>query len=525
MITLFEHANFQGRSQTLAAGRYDLPQLAIGNDRVSSVRVPPGWKVILCEHAGFQGRQRVLAADTMYIGDELNDRTSSVIVEAPVIPAAAPAPPLPVSPEIPWPAVDEVVTRVDKMKTHTEEIRARIRAVDATLEYTVEKLDLSRKIDDGLGKLDDGLATASRLLQVAALIPPIRTAVSRMRDVFDGFRASVTRAREVSGRVEKAIKPIREKLAKTEKATTQALQTCARAVRVETWSILVIRGAKQCLKGNHSDPKARALESACAKVMPIVAAMDGVQVRILEPCKRVEDAVRNMRDEIDGLGSLEAAVRRVLDELKPVLDILREIEEKLDFKLGLWPVEVSIREILEFAQKFSALLDEALDLLRPIFDRLNFNMSFDLPGLDRLENWGKGLVLDLEKFDLEWAPLAALTMDWETSFEKLEAMHEEIKRQYEGCCGRAVLALADPPQVTFYRDANYAVKLGSFGPGRYNIHTDNDTISSVQVPDGLKLTLYEHAEWQGASKSFTRDAVYVGDDFNDRTSSFVIEYS
>ena len=113
----------------------------------------------------------------------------------------------------------------------------------------------------------------------------------------------------------------------------------------------------------------------------------------------------------------------------------------------------------------------------------------------------------------------------QTSFEKLEAMHEEIKRQYEGCCGRAVLALADPPQVTFYRDANYAVKLGSFGPGRYNIHTDNDTISSVQVPDGLKLTLYEHAEWQGASKSFTRDAVYVGDDFNDRTSSFVIEYS
>ena len=65
-VTIYEHANFQGRSQVLAAGRYDnaLGQLTIGNDTLSSLTVPKGFVVRLYEHFRFQGRFIDIKQDT-----------------------------------------------------------------------------------------------------------------------------------------------------------------------------------------------------------------------------------------------------------------------------------------------------------------------------------------------------------------------------------------------------------------------------------------------------------------------------
>jgi hypothetical protein len=41
-VTIFEHANFEGRSQVLAKGRFALEEISIGNDTLSSLKVPPG---------------------------------------------------------------------------------------------------------------------------------------------------------------------------------------------------------------------------------------------------------------------------------------------------------------------------------------------------------------------------------------------------------------------------------------------------------------------------------------------------
>lgn len=51
----------------------------------------------------------------------------------------------------------------------------------------------------------------------------------------------------------------------------------------------------------------------------------------------------------------------------------------------------------------------------------------------------------------------------------------------------------------------------------------NDKLSSVKVTPGIKVTLYEHKDFQGASKVLLADTSYVGDDFNDKTSSIKIE--
>ena len=80
-VTLFQHANYGGASQSLGLGRFDVARLAVGNDQVSSVLVPPGFKVTLFEKAGFTGRKKVIQGDQTYVGDDFNDIVSSVIVE------------------------------------------------------------------------------------------------------------------------------------------------------------------------------------------------------------------------------------------------------------------------------------------------------------------------------------------------------------------------------------------------------------------------------------------------------------
>ncbi|MCX4241083.1 beta/gamma crystallin-related protein [Paraliomyxa miuraensis] len=92
-VVLFQHQNFGGNSQRLEVGEYDVRQLSIGNDVVTSLRVLPGYEVTLYENAGFSGNSRTYSADTAYIGSDFNDKTSSVIVrraqaaKPPVIPA------------------------------------------------------------------------------------------------------------------------------------------------------------------------------------------------------------------------------------------------------------------------------------------------------------------------------------------------------------------------------------------------------------------------------------------------------
>jgi hypothetical protein len=77
--------------------------------------------------------------------------------------------------------------------------------------------------------------------------------------------------------------------------------------------------------------------------------------------------------------------------------------------------------------------------------------------------------------------------------------------------------------VVVYDDSQYRGYRQELGAGSYGwgqIH--NDTISSLRVPAGMSVTLYTDTHFQGRSKTFTKDTPYVGDDFNDQTSSIVV---
>ena len=81
LVVIYEHANYQGENQSLSEGKYNLADINIGNDKLSSIRIPYGIKVTLFEHINFRGRRKTFTTNTKYVGDDFNDLTSSLTIE------------------------------------------------------------------------------------------------------------------------------------------------------------------------------------------------------------------------------------------------------------------------------------------------------------------------------------------------------------------------------------------------------------------------------------------------------------
>jgi hypothetical protein len=94
-----------------------------------------------------------------------------------------------------------------------------------------------------------------------------------------------------------------------------------------------------------------------------------------------------------------------------------------------------------------------------------------------------------------------------------------------------------PKGATLFKDRGFAGRERLYTEGSYDVNsmnayygsTDllvesiNDAVSSVKLDPGYKVTLYDHGDFSGASKTFTASAEYVGDDFENKTSSIVVE--
>lgn len=82
-VTLFEHSDFAGTSQSFSADVARLSGTAIGNDRASSVRVAPGCTATLYQDVDFRGPATVLHSDFARLtGTEVgNDAVSSLRVD------------------------------------------------------------------------------------------------------------------------------------------------------------------------------------------------------------------------------------------------------------------------------------------------------------------------------------------------------------------------------------------------------------------------------------------------------------
>ncbi len=80
-VTLHDECDFRGKGYYLEAGTYRLYQMKIGNDKLSSLQVPAGYRVTLYEDDYFRGRTRTFTGTVNCLDSAWNNMASSIVVE------------------------------------------------------------------------------------------------------------------------------------------------------------------------------------------------------------------------------------------------------------------------------------------------------------------------------------------------------------------------------------------------------------------------------------------------------------
>lgn len=81
VAVLYIGYDYTGISQTLGIGSYTMSSLAIGNDKLSSLKVADGYQVTLYENSDYTQKIGTYTNDTASFGDKFDNKTSSIIVE------------------------------------------------------------------------------------------------------------------------------------------------------------------------------------------------------------------------------------------------------------------------------------------------------------------------------------------------------------------------------------------------------------------------------------------------------------
>ena len=86
-VTVYQHVNFRGDSYSVGEGEHsigDIRRSDVGNDRISSIAIQPGYSVYACEHSRFRGTCHTFTSDTADLRTiHFNDKISSFRVDAP----------------------------------------------------------------------------------------------------------------------------------------------------------------------------------------------------------------------------------------------------------------------------------------------------------------------------------------------------------------------------------------------------------------------------------------------------------
>jgi hypothetical protein len=79
-VVIYSGCNLKGDSQNLREGQYRDRDIEIGNDRISSIRVPSGWVVTVYKSNNFEGASATYTRDIRCLPDKFNDAISSLKV-------------------------------------------------------------------------------------------------------------------------------------------------------------------------------------------------------------------------------------------------------------------------------------------------------------------------------------------------------------------------------------------------------------------------------------------------------------
>ena len=484
VATLYEHSNYGGWAVSLEEGSYDYKDIlakGIVNDQISSLRVSDGYKVTIYDDEGFKGKSKEFTSDASYVGDEMNDKTSSI--------------------------------KIEKINNQTS----------TTTSYNTVKLPN--------GKYSiKSVANEKYVATENVGSDPIVANRDNYSGSWETFYIVNNDDGTVSIKADANNKYICAVL-------DEENQLTPRSDSISTWEKFKIYKINDSEYGIRSAENGKYVKTDLDNGGKLIAGSDSISgAWEAFNIEKVGDTTTNDKiEKWDGSSSVTYNTVKLSNGKYSIKSVANEkyvvaenggsdpIVANRDSYGGSWETfylinnddgTVSLKA--DANNKYvCAVLDEENQLV-PRSESVGtwekfqiYKISDTEYGLKSAEN-GKYVKVDLDNGGKLIAGSDSIAGAWEAfNIEKLGDETSSAK-------------------ATFYENSNYSGWSVALSEGRYDYGTmiskgiKNDQISSVKVADGYKVTLYNDERFAGSKKTLFTDASGLGD-FNDKTSAIVIE--
>lgn len=484
VATLYEHSNYGGWAVSLEEGLYDYKDIlakGIVNDQISSLRVSDGYKVTIYDDEGFKGKSKEFTSDASYVGDEMNDKTSSI--------------------------------KIEKINNQTSTTTSYNTVKLPNGKYSIKSVVNEKYVAAENGGSDPIVANRdnySGSWETFYIVNNDDGTVSIKADANNKYICAVL---------------------------DEENQLTPRSDSISTWEKFKIYKINDSEYGIRSAENGKYVKTDLDNGGKLIAGSDSIAgAWEAFNIEKVGDTTTNDKiEKWDGSSSVTYNTVKLSNGKYSIKSVANEkyvvaenggsdpIVANRDSYGGSWETfylinnddgTVSLKA--DANNKYvCAVLDEENQLV-PRSESVGtwekfqiYKISDTEYGLKSAEN-GKYVKADLDNGGKLIAGSDSIAGAWEAfNIEKLGDETSSAK-------------------ATFYENSNYSGWSVALSEGRYDYGTmiskgiKNDQISSVKVADGYKVTLYNDERFAGSKKTLFTDASGLGD-FNDKTSAIVIE--
>ena len=484
VATLYEHSNYGGWAVSLEEGLYDYKDIlakGIVNDQISSLRVSDGYKVTIYDDEGFKGKSKEFTSDASYVGDEMNDKTSSI--------------------------------KIEKINNQTSTTTSYNTVKLPNGKYSIKSVVNEKYVAAENGGSDPIVANRdnySGSWETFYIVNNDDGTVSIKADANNKYICAVL---------------------------DEENQLTPRSDSISTWEKFKIYKINDSEYGIRSAENGKYVKADLDNGGKLIAGSDSIAgAWEAFNIEKVGDTTTNDKiEKWDGSSSVTYNTVKLSNGKYSIKSVANEkyvvaenggsdpIVANRDSYGGSWETfylinnddgTVSLKA--DANNKYvCAVLDEENQLV-PRSESVGtwekfqiYKISDTEYGLKSAEN-GKYVKADLDNGGKLIAGSDSIARAWEAfNIEKLGDETSSAK-------------------ATFYENSNYSGWSVALSEGRYDYGTmiskgiKNDQISSVKVADGYKVTLYNDERFAGSKKTLFTDASGLGD-FNDKTSAIVIE--
>lgn len=484
VTTLYEHSNYGGWAVSLEEGSYDYKDIlakGIVNDQISSLRVSDGYKVTIYDDEGFKGKSKEFTSDASYVGDEMNDKTSSI--------------------------------KIEKINNQTSTTTSYNTVKLPNGKYSIKSVVNEKYVAAENGGSDSIVANRdnySGSWETFYIVNNDDGTVSIKADANNKYICAVL---------------------------DEENQLTPRSDSISTWEKFKIYKINDSEYGIRSAENGKYVKADLDNGGKLIAGSDSIAgAWEAFNIEKVGDTTTNDKiEKWDGSSSVTYNTVKLSNGKYSIKSVANEkyvvaenggsdpIVANRDSYGGSWETfylinnddgTVSLKA--DANNKYvCAVLDEENQLV-PRSESVGtwekfqiYKISDTEYGLKSAEN-GKYVKADLDNGGKLIAGSDSIAGAWEAfNIEKLGDETSSAK-------------------ATFYENSNYSGWSVALSEGRYDYGTmiskgiKNDQISSVKVADGYKVTLYNDERFAGSKKTLFTDASGLGD-FNDKTSAIVIE--